>query len=295
MIIEKNGNEAAVPTLGARLRLGREARGLTLEEAGRRLHLPHQVVRRIENDEFAGLGAPVFVRGYLKSYARLVDIRDADIESCVPDMESPPLVATGAMPMSRRLFDRYARQSLYVVLTAVTVVPVIVLGLGGHLGGRDARIEALDAPTMVPVVKSLEVGSVNGESDVLVHQGPPAREMPHDVDKRTVMASLLPAARSPSAASEPRAEPAQLHLRLDERSWVEVNLVGGERLEFGMLPAGSERSYPLRGEAQVSIGNAAGASVIVNGEVIDLTPIRRANVARFRVSSDGSVQPLVGG
>ncbi|MGH8078503.1 MAG: helix-turn-helix domain-containing protein, partial [Lysobacter sp.] len=63
---------------GARLRQAREAAGLTQEDVSARLRVPVRVIRVIESDDWSSLGAPVFVRGQLRSYARLVDL---DIES----------------------------------------------------------------------------------------------------------------------------------------------------------------------------------------------------------------------
>jgi cytoskeleton protein RodZ len=294
-MIEKNGNEAAMPKLGARLRQGREALGLTLEEAGRRLHLPHQVVRRIENDDLAALGAPVFVRGYLRSYARLVGIAEHELEqSWELPQDPPPLVATGTVPLSRRLVERYTRGSLYAMLSAVTIVPIVVLALGGHLSG-EARLESLDHPHPPASPLALPVTGPIAELDAQIFQGPPSPVAATDAERRTVVASMLPAPRAPSRLPEARSEPPLLRLLLDERSWVEVNAAGGQRLEFAMLPAGSERSYPGGADLAVSIGNAQGARVEVNGEEVDIGSHRRANVARFRVSSDGRLLPPSGG
>jgi cytoskeleton protein RodZ len=41
----------------------------------------------------------------------------------------------------------------------------------------------------------------------------------------------------------------------------------------------------------VALGNAGGVEVRRGAEALDLQPFRRANVARFAVSSDGSLQP----
>ncbi|HRQ66191.1 MAG TPA: DUF4115 domain-containing protein [Xanthomonadaceae bacterium] len=293
---QKNGNEAAVPALGARLRHGREAMGLSLEEAGRKLRIPHQVVRRIENGDFAALGAPVFVRGYLRSYAHLIGMPESDVDGAYePVEEVPALVATGTVPASRRLFERYARGSRYFVLTAITVVPILVLALGGHLG-REARLEPLDTPLSMNGSSNAAPEELSDAVVPIVYEGPQPRLVGVDADRVTVVASLLPAARTIARAPEPnQGPPALLSLRLTERSWVEVSVDGGERLEYGMIPAGSERSYPSGADLVVSIGNAEGARVYVNGEAVDLGAVRRANVARFRVSSDGAVLPLSGG
>jgi len=42
---------------------------------------------------------------------------------------------------------------------------------------------------------------------------------------------------------------------------------------------------------RVVLGNAGAVEVLGNGNIQDLADYKRANVARFTVSSDGSIQP----
>ena len=59
---------------GERLREAREAAGLTLGEVASRLRLEPRAVERLENDDYEALHGPTFVRGYLGSYARLLNL-----------------------------------------------------------------------------------------------------------------------------------------------------------------------------------------------------------------------------
>ena len=89
-------------------------------------------------------------------------------------------------------------------------------------------------------------------------------------------------------ASQPAAS--GLVLKLAAPSWVQVTGRDGGVLESGILDAG-QREYRADQVAHVVIGNASAAEVRWNGEVQDLVGFRRANVARFTVSSDGRLQP----
>ena len=64
---------------GARLRRLREARELTVEEVADRLFLEVRIVEALEADRHEALPAPVFVRGYLRQYARLLDTDPAPL------------------------------------------------------------------------------------------------------------------------------------------------------------------------------------------------------------------------
>jgi cytoskeleton protein RodZ len=77
-----------------------------------------------------------------------------------------------------------------------------------------------------------------------------------------------------------------MSLKLSQASWVEILSADGSKLEYGILPAGSERTYSSDKPVSVRLGNAEGAEVKVDGKTIDLAPFRHANVARLRVFAE---------
>ena len=58
--------------IGARLRGARERSRLTILQAAERLHVDPDILEALEADDFAALGAPVYVKGHLRHYAELV-------------------------------------------------------------------------------------------------------------------------------------------------------------------------------------------------------------------------------
>jgi cytoskeletal protein RodZ len=61
-------------TVGQYLRRQRETRQMSVEEVSRATRVPVVSVERIELDQFDELPGEVFVRGFLKSYARAIDV-----------------------------------------------------------------------------------------------------------------------------------------------------------------------------------------------------------------------------
>jgi cytoskeletal protein RodZ len=66
-------------TVGQHLRTLRERKGMSLEEVSRATRVPVSSVERIEADRFDELPGEVFVRGFLKSYARAVELDPEEI------------------------------------------------------------------------------------------------------------------------------------------------------------------------------------------------------------------------
>ncbi len=72
-------SEMTDQTPGALLRAAREARGLALNQAARRLRTKSAVLQALENNQFKALGAPVFVRMYLVRYAELLGLPEHEV------------------------------------------------------------------------------------------------------------------------------------------------------------------------------------------------------------------------
>jgi cytoskeletal protein RodZ len=66
-------------TVGQLLKHLRERKGMSVEEVSRSTRVPVTSVERIEADRFDELPGEVFVRGFLKSYARAVEIEPEEI------------------------------------------------------------------------------------------------------------------------------------------------------------------------------------------------------------------------
>jgi cytoskeleton protein RodZ len=89
-------------TPGNKLRDAREARGLSLDDVAHVTRIPRSSLALIEEGRFDRLPAPVFVRGFLKSYARAVGLDPAlvvrmhDLGTSEPSDDGDAAVATRA-------------------------------------------------------------------------------------------------------------------------------------------------------------------------------------------------------
>jgi len=250
---------------GARLQQARVSAGLSLEDVSKRLKMPTRVVQSLEAGESGDPGSQVFVRGQLRSYARLLSVAmPAELMDAVPLAVAPPtLVSHTHTPRYRRVVEQVGRRAIYIVLTATIAAPVWLATRPGAGSGS-------------PAVQSLE--------------------LPADLAPAHAQASGPASARTPLVASMtslPAAPAAGLDLTLQSDSWVELFAPDGRVLERGLLIAGQNRHFDAHQLGRVVIGNAAAVRVTRDGAEVDLAPFRRANVARFALSSDGSLAPVV--
>lgn len=262
---------------GELLREARVAAGLELREAASQLHMPVRVVEALEQGRWDVIGAPVFVRGQLRSYARLLRV---DLEPLLAAQVAAPvpveLVSHAHTPRLQRVMENIGRRAVYVVITAAIAVPVW-LATRSHFDGA------------VPATASLDVVPAPGAEPPVADAAQPlpagSRSLPAPPRAGPYVASLAPAVRPQAAAGS------ALELEFQGDSWMEVTGSNGQVLEQRLMREGESRSFQAGEVAGLVLGNAAAVRVQHAGSIVDLAPFKRANVARFAVSSDGSVKP----
>ncbi|MGB6951982.1 MAG: helix-turn-helix domain-containing protein, partial [Candidatus Cybelea sp.] len=67
-------SDAGPENLGERFRAAREARGLLLSDAGEQVRIRSVYLAAIEEENWKAIGAPVYVRGFLRTYARFLGL-----------------------------------------------------------------------------------------------------------------------------------------------------------------------------------------------------------------------------
>ncbi|MBS0569506.1 MAG: DUF4115 domain-containing protein [Proteobacteria bacterium] len=289
-------------SLGQRLRATREARGLSREAAARALKLPVAVVIALEAEQYDRIGHGVFLRGFLGKYLELLDLPRVLADRVVLDhAELPPLTTHGTVSHPRYLFERYSGSALYLILTGVIVVPAVLLAIRAGFDQNLTRITPLDFPaaTLAPVPSSHDAASPRPPLAALSAQATPTlATAPSRAEESALVASMTPfPATSPDSKSRGVAASQtanRIQLQLTQPSWVEVVDAGGRKLEYGLLPAGSEREYASDSALEIRIGNADGATLRVDGKLQDLTAYRHANVAHLKVEA-GSAMSVHGG
>ena len=87
---------------GQRLRQARLRRGLELRQVAREMRLTVERVQAIEEDDYAALPDPVFVIGYIKTYARLMDMNPEALATVYRTLQAqslpPPKPKSAAIP-----------------------------------------------------------------------------------------------------------------------------------------------------------------------------------------------------
>lgn len=285
----------------------RERQGLSIEQVCRLLHLSRSVVEAIEKGDLQKLSDPVFSRGYIRSYARLLKL---DADHCVAcyNRASGNLQTAAevkAIGTVSTVPGRHRGRPLLKIGTWLFIAALIAVsvwwwqtqqGLNAperdELGNMPLSIETSDGKTLV--LPPLEDQSVpdqaepNGTEPALEQEAPVSAPVPEEMQNAT--AGAEGEAEAPEGA--PLAEPADtgepavtadtLDIALSNDCWISIREIGGRTLFNGVASAGQSLSFQSDSRLSVVIGKVSAVSRFsYQGQEIDLAAISKDDVARL--------------
>ena len=246
-------------SLGAWLRTQREARGVTLRDIADSSKISLRYLEALELDRFEVLPAPVFTRGFLREYARVVGL-DADevvnlyLLAADAEPELPPLEARSARTAGGPTPLGYG-----LMLIAAVVLLLAIAAIVSWLAERRARA-ATPSPRPLPAASS-----------PLQPAGPPDTVARRGTEPDGSVARAGPdsgaSAAAPAAPEEQR--PLRVELEFTEDCWVEL-VVDGQRRTSELRTSGEVVTLEARDSVLLTLGNAPGVRVEVNGRPFPL-------------------------
>ncbi|MEW6353773.1 MAG: RodZ domain-containing protein [Pseudomonadota bacterium] len=280
---------------GKRLRTAREALGLSVEDVARHLRLDARHVEAIERNDFSPFAAPVFVRGHLRGYARLVKLSPNAVIRAY-DGSAPRPLQGRAEGVPGEGFGWL----IYPLLLGVLVIAVIGWQTHGTFNLGDGKPEAngartaAQAPTAPPVAAAPAVTQAPAASlDAAppVQPEPPAAEEMITAPESAPVVPVAPPIEEVQPAAEPEPPPAvaaapSLTLRFSGECWVEITDAANQRVVHGLFKAGETKTAQgFKPPLNALLGNASAAAVEYNGQPFDHSRYNRNNVARFTLGA----------
>jgi len=302
---------------GAVLLAERRSQGLSLGDVARQLKLSVRQVEALERDEYGVFSGSVFVRGFLRNYAKLLRLDpDRLLEAAGASIAPAPVVAPewAQVPMAASTPERRRRIFTWSAFAVLAVVVLLLVASNASREQRQTRIaqrslapEASEAPradspppglTQAPSeplagapapAAQLGTGSeretgAGANRELAAAQAPAAPGSDDSTSSRMTGSEALRSAEE-NAPAKPRVLVSgsgsnQIRMIFEDESWVEVRDGSGETILSRLNAPGTERL--IRGEPPflVVVGNAHAVKVLYRGKPIDLGPHTRIDVAR---------------
>ena len=277
--------------IGARLRGARERSRLTILQAAEKLHVDPDVLEALEAENFAALGAPVYVKGHLRHYAELVgesaqalfDLYSQGTRVPQPDLTRIPR----AQPDDARRLVMPAAIALIAFALAGTLWWVSSL-LHRSLQTAGARPVPVTVSPAAPVPQEQAMRvALSGEVTSLASSPAPVASAPASPSG----AAVLPRRPVAIPAAKPavvRAGQIDVVLTYSADSWTEVYDATGRRLLYGLSNGPATHRVEGVPPLSVMLGNANEVSIEVGGRTESISRFMRSDhTARFLIAADG--------
>lgn len=273
-------------SIGQQLRQGREARGLSVEQASAQSRVPVRLVQALESDDYRCLPDALYLIRLLRDYALLLELDPAPLEAELRHVaRHPPKISLAPPVAMRKSTAAPWRQILWTVGAILVVVPLVFIALSLASKRASEREEALAraAPASPAstepeaselrakqLLAGIEVASEETPAPALAAESPagppgaaPASTAPSV--PRPAPAPLPPAPTpARSAAREPEGRRHTLLVRAREQTWLAVRADGGAPREV-LLQAGQVARFGADGQFRITLGNAGGVTLLHNG------------------------------
>ncbi|CUA85608.1 Cytoskeletal protein RodZ, contains Xre-like HTH and DUF4115 domains [Gulbenkiania indica] len=282
---EASANPAV--SVGASLRQAREAAGLSLGDVADRLKLSLRQLEAIERDDFEALPGAAFVRGFVRNYARFLELDDAPLMAMLDtrfpsSLSSEPDLGTATDAVTDTAPVVPARRGF--ALAGLAGGLILLLGVGWWWSQRPAEPESEAPQGLQPMLTEQAASPIVAESAASV-PGPAVETDAASVASAPKTAPALSApvpASAPAAASTNAGEALELNLKAS--AWVSVTDADGKKLVFATLPAGTQRSLAGKPPFKVVIGNAPNVELRYKGQPVDLAARTRGTTAKLELN-----------
>ncbi len=244
-------------SFGASLRRERELRGVTLQEIAASTKIGVSMLRAIEDDRLDKLPQGLFVRGFVREYARFLALDEVKILNELSfHAPLPPVIDDAVGERGRRVSGRRAARLVNGGLATGVLVALAALILSPSFSRKETGSASLLPVDMVqgrgvanPPPASLAVPSAITAEAALSQA----------VSSQAVLTTTAPA--RPTSSVIP--QPLQLTLTATEDCWIGLD-VGGDRVENRVLKKGESFSITARQNALLAVGNAGGLLVAID-------------------------------
>lgn len=292
---------------GAELAAQREARAWTIEQVATQLNLAPRQIHALETDNFSALPGMACVRGFIRSYAKLLKIEAEPLLAKIAG--EPPASLIESVQTRRALstpfsddtrfrtmsgYDAPSKASFFLLLAVLLTVGVFAgyqMGWGpAILGTAPSKVQGADSASMQAVVTPESSKVAAAEATNASHGNATETETANaDTNAKVATEGPLAALPAVTAVSDNAnvASKNALIFKSKDDSWVEVkrtNATGPNSLLFSrVINAGSTEEIEITEPVAVTIGNAAGVEVLLRGTLVDLKSVAKNNIARLNL------------
>ncbi|WP_165310482.1 cytoskeleton protein RodZ [Vibrio ziniensis] len=296
---------------GTLLKEKREALGLTQQQVADRLRLRVSIVQNLEDNNFDSDLVATFIRGYLRSYAKAVGIKESEI---LEAYEKSTVTNVAPQEQTMQSFSKKTKRAKHDshIMTITWVILIILIGMSslwwwqnhkdnGFEVGKDAEVSAVlsndsslqNSRNDQEFATVSELTEESGEEPVEpfspANEGENIELVEQPLVENTDSSSTPNVQVVEESVVDPVVDPVveesavleNLTLSFSADCWIQVKDATGKTLSTGIKQAGQTLSLRGQKPLQVILGAPESVSMTFASEPVDLSGYTSGKVARF--------------
>ncbi|HEF8771530.1 cytoskeleton protein RodZ [Providencia manganoxydans] len=305
MTIDNNTEQTPI-TVGKLLSQARERMGLTQEAVAERLCLKVSTVREIDEDIKPAGVEPTFLRGYMRLYARMVNVAESELNALLKTGE--PIAMSTVSPMQSYSLGKKRKKREGWLMKVTWLIVILLIAMVGVWWWQDHQAQKSELTTMAnqnDLILSQQnnvENSTESPSDVpdnsAINAPLTAESTPIDlapaqpIDTQVMESQPVKTVPLPNASNttvtvdraqthdEPEAAPVvqdALVMSFKGPCWLEVRDANNKILFSGTKNNGDKLDLQGTPPYRLNIGAPANVDAQFNGNVVDLSRFIKAN------------------
>ena len=292
-----------IQSIGQVLKAARLAQVMSAQDIARQLRLSEKQIEAIENDDHSKFPNQIFLRGFIRNYAKLVREDTKKFSQLLG--ETFPRTSTQAITFSvdGTPFIPVHKKSKgnLIILFIVVLVSFLLVYEVYRSGGDDQKTnENIENGTVAETIIQLETeieqvpeDNQNQFSSVIKSNGSDFNVLIEEVEIDQQGGDSLDKEQKVETALEVEDKPVEsgggggtLRFMFTGESWVEVKDAEGKKIFSQTSPGNTEETVNGSPPFFLTIGNAASVRLLYNDEPVDLIPYTNTNGGVARLSLD---------
>jgi len=277
-------------SIGAKLKKARLEKKFTIDEVYKRTKIHPDVLLAIEEDRFSQL-SPVYLRGFLKIYSRFLGINPQEI---IEEFKEPkPVVETVQLKDKEKEAEKvetvikkegpafkfnFAIVKPYLKIAGLILAAIISLWLLLKIGKFVVtRVKAVAHAIATRPKKEAKPSEKKEKTQAKVAVKP--------VVKPIVKAEVKPIVK-PVVSAKPVSSLVELSIRAKEDCYIYLKS-DGKTVFQGVLKKGYAEAWAAKDKMELTVGNAGGIELNVNGNPIPPLGKRKQSIKNILITKEG--------
>ena len=320
----KNSDSEIIKTntdFGSVLEVARKSQNYSIDEISWQLKIPASTITAIETNDISALPPPTFTQGYIRAYAKFLEISEENVLA-IYNQAVPHDPAAKLKPMSDLRDDASSQSFLMKTVTLLLIAAGFAAAIYGSVqyyqkkaGVMETEQESKERSFTGNSLDSAgadrlnirQNASLSENDELIVQQFDPFEEVEitekgemdesikdelavNKTETTTEVADnvLTPVLDEPVSDKSHEVTPPDdvLKIYAEQGSWMQVRDANKRRLLYNMIPKGGSKVLQGQAPFRISLGNAKTTKLVINDLVIDMSEyILENNTATFTVST----------